>query len=245
MIRQHDHSNGIVELVIDAPPVNAIDLTTLAELTKQIASSADDPGASVLLIRSEGSGFCAGGDVKEIQALAGFEGVLGQVEGSLELTLAIVESHLPVVVAVHGYCVGLGVLLAASADVVICAEGATFTLAEVDNGATTGVVQALGLMPDKVMRAAMLAGSPVEAELLHRTGHVYQVVPVEGLAASALEFAQTVAAKNPAVLRALKRTIRGSATPDVRALYRQEMSHTYALNMSGAAAAARNAHFPN
>lgn len=244
MIRQHDHGNGIVELVIDAPPVNAIGLATLADLTKRIASSADDPGASVLLIRSEGRGFCAGGDVKEIQGLPGFEGILGQVEGSLELTLAIVESPLPVIVAVHGYCVGLGVLLAASADVVICAEGATFTLAEVDNGATTGVVQALGLMPDKVMRAAMLAGAPVAAELLHRTGHVHQVVPLEVLPGNALAFAETVAAKNPTVLRALKRTIRGSASPDVRALYRQEMSYTYALNMSGAAAAARDAHFP-
>lgn len=243
MINRHDHSDGIVELIIEAPPVNAINLADLTELTALINAVPLEASASVLLIRAEGRGFCAGGDVKEILALPGFEGILGQVEGSLELTVAISECPLPIIVGVHGHCLGLGVLIAASADVTICSQDATFTLAEVDNGATTGVIQSLGLMPDRVMRAAMLTGAPIPAEILHRCGGVHDVVHADELVTTLMTLASTIAAKDPNVLRALKRTIRGSATPDIEAFYRQEMSHTYALNMRGTAATVRRDHF--
>ncbi len=243
MIRRCDHAGGIVELTLDAPPVNAINLADLAAMTAMIRSIPTDPTTTVVLITSVGAGFCAGGDVKEILRLPDFEGILGQVEGSLELTIAMAECPLPIVASIRGYCVGLGVLIAASADVIICAADTTFTLAEVDNGATTGVIQALGIMPDKVMRAAMLTGNPVEADVLARTGHVHEIVPAAELSRTSMAMATTISAKDPLVLRALKRTIRGSATPDIRALYRQEMSHTYALNMRGSAAAVREKNF--
>ena len=122
------------------------------------------------MLRGEGSGFCGGGDVKEVQRLPGFEGILGQVRGSLDLSLAIAECPVPVIGAIHGYCIGLGVLVAGVCDILLAAPGTPFVLAEADNGATSGVVQAVGLMPDKRLRAAMFTCEPVDVAEHHGGG---------------------------------------------------------------------------
>src|SRR2546430_10015979 len=60
-----------------------------------------------------------GGDVKEVERLPDFEGILGQASGSQQASLAVAECAAPVVVAVHGYCIGVGVLIVGTADVVV------------------------------------------------------------------------------------------------------------------------------
>src|SRR5439155_376701 len=76
------------------------------------------PEVHAVLLRSEGPGFCGGGDVKEVERLPGFDGILGQASGSQQASLAVAECAAPVVVAVHGYCIGVGVLIVGTADVV-------------------------------------------------------------------------------------------------------------------------------
>lgn len=234
-----DVADGIAELVVDSPPVNALSIADLAELRAALSDAGADPTVRVVLLRSEGRGFCGGGDVKEVQSLPGFAGILGQAHGSLDTSLAIAECPVPVVGAVHGYCVGLGVLLAGSCDVLLAAEGTPFVLAEVDNGATSGVVQALGLLPEKRVLSAMLTAEPFLAEELHRYGSVYRVTTAGDLVASARSVAATVAAKRTEVVRRLKLSARGTFGRDLRQLYRAELSHTFELNMLGEASAAR------
>ena len=235
-------ANGVVEIVLCRPPANALNLRLLSELASALNRLEGDVEARAVLIRAEGKGFSAGGDVKEVQALPGFEGILGQVDGLQRAVLAIMNCAVPVVMAVHGYCVGGGVLLAGAADIVAAAEGARFILAEIDYGATAGGILALRLMPEKRVRAAMMTADPVTAEELHAFGSVLLLVAPEELAGAARALAAKIAAKPADPMRRLKRSLNHSMrVQDVEAAYRAEVSYTYELNISGAAAAGRAA----
>jgi enoyl-CoA hydratase len=239
VVRERVDEAGVAELVVDNPPVNAYNLTDIAALIRYLRGYADSTRVRAVVLRGEGRGFCGGGDVKEVQRLPGFDGILGQVRGSLDLSLAVAECPVPVIGAIHGYCIGLGVLVAGVCDILLAAAGTSFVLAEADNGATSGVVQAAGLMPDKRLRAAMFTCEPVDAAELHAYGSVLRLVPADELPAAALELATTIARKRPNVIRGLKAAMADSAGRDIRAKYRQEVSYTLELNMSNEARQAR------
>jgi enoyl-CoA hydratase len=238
-ITQRLHDSGVLELVIDIPPVNAVDIAHLTELTSLVESIDTRSDVRVLLLRSQGRGFIGGGDVKEVQRLPEHTGILGQANGSWAISVALHECAVPVIAAIHGYCIGLGVLIAGACDIVVAAEGTVFVLAEVDNGATGGAIQASGLMSDKRLRAAMFTCDPVPAEELYRYGTIYRLAAPEDLVDTALGVAGKIASKPPRVIRAAKKAINGSTGRDIRNLYRQELSYTYELNLMGDAHDAR------
>jgi enoyl-CoA hydratase len=234
------HDGGVVELIVENPPVNAFSIVDLTTLTDRLRAYALRDEVRAVILRSEGKGFCGGGDVKEVQALPGFEGILGQARGSQEASLALAECAVPVVGCVHNYCIGVGVLLAGTCDVLVGVAGTRFVLAEADNGATSGGVQALGLLPERRLRAAMFTCEPFDIAELHAYGSVYHVEPtLEAALARALALAETIAAKAPRVIRGLKAALNNTAARDLRTLYRQELSYTFELNMLGDAARAR------
>jgi enoyl-CoA hydratase len=239
VVREHVDEAGVAELVVDNPPVNAYNLADIAALVGHLRRYASDPRVRAVVLRGEGRGFCGGGDVKEVQRLPGYEGILGQVHGSLDLSLAVAECPIPVIAAIHGYCIGLGVLVAGVCDILLAAPGTPFVLAEADNGATSGVVQASALMPDKRLRAAMFTCEPVQSDELHGYGSVLRLVPADELPEAARALATTIAGKRTNVIRGLKAAMAGSIGRNIRDAYRQEVSYTLELNMSGEAGEAR------
>jgi len=235
-------TDGILEIVIDRPPVNAFSIGLLDDLTAAIQRAGETASVRAILVRAEGKGFCGGGDVKEVERLGGFEGILGQVRGSQGAALAIMRCPVPVVLAIHTYCIGVGVLLAGAADMVVAAAGTRFVLAEIDNGATAGGVLAMRLMPERRVRAAMMTADPVLAEELHAYGSVYRVTPLAELAQAGRNMAAKIAAKNAGAMRRLKQSLNNSARlHELEAAYRAEVSYTYELNIMGVASAGRNA----
>ncbi|HEY2167006.1 MAG TPA: enoyl-CoA hydratase-related protein [Jatrophihabitantaceae bacterium] len=239
-IHQHLSETGVLELVIDIPPVNAIDIGHLGQLIEILEGIEARSEVRVVVLRADGRGWVGGGDVKEVQRLPGHEGILGQANGSCRASVALHECAVPVIAAVHKYCVGLGVLLAGSCDIVLASEGTVFVLAEVDNGATGGAIQAIGLMPDKRLRTAMFTCEPVSAEELHGYGSIQRIVADADLVDAARALAETIAGKPPRVVRATKKAINASVGRRIRDLYRQELSYTYELNLTGDAFEARN-----
>jgi enoyl-CoA hydratase len=237
------HADGVLELVIDRPPVNAFSIALLAELAARIEAVASETAVRAVVLRADGRGFCAGGDVKEVEGLSGFEGILGQSAGSLRLSLAVLECAVPVVCGVHAYCIGVGVLAAASADILVASHDTRFVLAEIDNGATAGAVQALRFLPEKRVRAAMMTADPIHAQELHALGGVYELTETDDLvAAQARLLAARIAAKNPEAMRRLKLSLNNTTKAhELRTLYRAEMSYTYELNILGEASAGRSA----
>jgi len=243
MIKETMHPNGLLELTINKPPVNAFSIGLLHDLIARIEAVSADESIRVVTLGAEGRGFCGGGDVKEVEALPGFEGILGQSSGSMGLSLAILRCAVPVICGVHSYCIGVGVLTAGAADIIVASRGTRFVLAEVDNGATAGAIQALKLMPEKRVRAAMMTADPIFAEELFELGSVYRLVEThEEVRGEMLTLAERVASKRPNAMRRLKRSINNTTKAhEVEAIYRAEMSYTYELNIMGDATAGRKA----
>lgn len=240
MIEIHAIGDGIREIVINQPPVNAFSIGLLRDITHAVIAAGEDPSVRCIVLRAEGRGFSAGGDVKEVEALEGFEGILGHAEWSLKISLALMECPVPIVCAIHGYCIGIGALTAAAADILIAAKDTRLVLAEIDNGATTGAVHALRLMPEMRARAAMITAEPVTVEELHAFGSVLKIVEVEELVAEVRELAAQIARKPRAAIVRMKQSFNNSSRLEqFRTLYRAELAYTYELNLIGVASAGR------
>ena len=87
---------------------------------------------------------------------------------------AIARSKVPVIVAVQGYCIGLGIEIVGSADVSVASKDAEFIFREIDNGTVGGAAQALRILPPPVVRYLMFTGGTVTGEELYRMG-VYNI----------------------------------------------------------------------
>ena len=71
MTINYDVSDDIAEVVIDHPPVNAPDVKGWFDLAQTITDAGRNPDVRCVVLRAEGAGFCAGVDIKEIQADSG------------------------------------------------------------------------------------------------------------------------------------------------------------------------------
>jgi enoyl-CoA hydratase len=233
--------DGVAEVIMDFPPVNALPVAGWLELADAITSAGAEPGVRAVVLAARGRGFCAGVDIKEMQRTAGHEALVGANRGCFAAFAAVYECAVPVIAAVQGFCLGGGVGLAGNADIVIAAADATFGLPEVDRGALGAATHLSRLVPQQLMRAMVYTCRTVTAQQLLSFGSVLEVVPPPELRAAALAVAREIAAKNPAVIRLAKQSLNGIDPVDVRRSYRYEQGFTFELNLTGVADEARQA----
>ena len=234
-------ADGIAEVVIDVPPVNALPVAAWHELADAVTAAGADPATRVVILAGEGRGFCAGVDIKEMQRAEGHEALLGANNGCFAAFAAVYDCPVPVIAAVHGFCLGGGVGLAGNADIVIAAQDATFGLPEVDRGALGAATHLARLVPQPLMRAMVYTCRTVTAHELLAFGTVLDVVPAAALRGAARELAEEIAAKDPAVIRLAKQSLNGIDPVDVKRSYRYEQGFTFELNLAGAGERARQA----
>ncbi|HEX9065974.1 MAG TPA: enoyl-CoA hydratase family protein [Streptosporangiaceae bacterium] len=235
MISTTHGPDGIAECVVDHPPVNALPAAGWFELATQLRAAGADPAVRVVLLRAEGRGFNAGVDIKELQAAADFSALVAVNRGCAAAFAAVYDCQVPVIAAVHGFCLGGGVGLAGAADIVVASEDATFGLPEVDRGALGAATHLARLVPQHRVRAMLYTGATATAAELHGYGSVLTVVPASQLREAALGVARRIAAKNPAVIRAAKESLNGIDQVDIRRSYRYEQGYTFELNLTGVA----------
>jgi len=240
-ITDQRHDDGIAEIIVDRPPVNALDVQGWFTLAERLTSLGGDPTVRCIVLRAEGRGFNAGVDIKEMQATEGFTALLGANRGCYAAFDAVYSCPVPVVVAVQGYCVGGGIGLVGNADVIVASDDATFALPEVDRGALGAATHLARLVPQHKMRAMVYTCASATAQELHAWGSVWKVVPRDGLRDAALEVARAIAAKPPRVIRAAKQCLNGIDPVDVNRSYRFEQGFTFELNLEGEGDRARDA----
>ena len=233
--------DGVAEIVVDQPPVNALTVAGWFELAETVTAAGADPAVRVVILRAEGRGFNAGVDIKEMQATEGFTALVGANRGCYAAFAAVYECAVPVIAAVHGYCLGGGIGLVGNADIIVASDDATFGLPEVDRGALGAATHLARLVPQHKMRAMVYTATTATAAELHAFGSILQVVPREQLRDAALEVAASIAAKSPAVMRAAKASLNGIDPVDVKRSYRYEQGFTFELNLIGVADEARDA----
>jgi enoyl-CoA hydratase len=232
---------GIAEVVVDVPPVNALTVAGWFELADTISAAGKDPGTRVVVLRSEGKGFNAGVDIKEMQNTEGFSALIGANKGCFAAFAAVYDCPVPLIAAVNGFCVGGGIGLAGNADIVIASDDAFFGLPEVDRGALGAATHLARLVPQHKMRAMVYTGATATAAELHAFGSVLQVVPRDQLRDAALAVATDIAAKSPTVMRAAKESLNGIDLWDVKRSYRFEQGFTFELNLAGVSDELRDA----
>lgn len=180
--------------------LNAIDEQMADELMYVVDAAEKDPNVKVLVIKSAGKAFSAGGDIgyfyKLIQASGevNMDGLIAKVgvvaDGMKRMSKMVITS-------VAGAVAGAGVSLALGGDFMICADNAKFILAFVnlglvpDTGATYLLSKAIGV-PRTIELAA--TGRPVLAEEAKELGLVYKLTTVEELDEVTMKFAKKLAA---------------------------------------------------
>jgi enoyl-CoA hydratase len=237
----HTLDGGVAEVVMSYPPVNALDVRAWFDLAALVRRLGDDPEVRVVILAAEGRGFNAGVDIKEIQRSPGYEALIGANRGCYAAFAAVYECAVPVIAAVHGYCLGGGVGLVGNADIVVASTDATFGLPEVDRGALGAATHLARLVPQHRMRAMVYTGERATAAELHAHGSVLRVVEPGALRATAREVAAAIAKKSPTVIRAAKQSLNGIDPVDVNKSYRFEQGFTFELNLSGVSDEARRA----
>ncbi|MEU2210830.1 enoyl-CoA hydratase family protein [Streptomyces hygroscopicus] len=232
---------GVRLVAMDFPPVNALPVRGWYELAGALRTAGADPSVRCVVLAAEGRGFNAGVDIKEIQAARDRAALLGANHGCAEAFAAVYDCPVPVVAAVHGFCLGGGIGLAGNADAIVASEDATFGLPELDRGALGAATHLARLVPQHLMRALYYTSRTATAAELHRHGSVWRVVPRAGLREAALELAGEIAAKDGALLRLAKAAINGIDPVDVRRSYRFEQGFTFEADLAGLSGGHRDA----
>jgi enoyl-CoA hydratase len=219
-----DINGRVAEIVLDHPPVNALDSRAWNEVARAVAAAGADPEVRCLLLRGAGRGFCAGIDVGEIRQHR--ERIVEVNRSNFLAFRAVRGCELPVVCVVHAFVSGAGIGLCGASDVVIASEDAYFELPEIDRGAMGGASHLSRLFPLHKVRAAFFTGGRITAAEAHRLGAVERLVAPKRLLKEARAFAGLIGAKSRSALTLAKEALNGLEPRDVDHGYRFEQGFT-------------------
>ena len=200
---------AVLEVTLDRPKANAIDLATSRLMGEVFTAFRDDPDLRVALLTGAGEKFfCPGWDLKaaaEGDAVDGDYGA-GGFGGLQELR----GLNKPVIAAVNGICCGGGLELALSADIILAADHAQFALPEIRSGtvADAATVKLPKRIPHHIAMEMLFTGRWLDAEEAGRWGLVNRVVTQDALMDEARRLADELAAGPPLVFAAIKEIVR-------------------------------------
>ena len=234
----------IAEVVMHHPPVNAItvgDTWKIHDTFKELSQRSEREDIRAIILTAEGKGFNAGIDIKEMQSVEGWGHLLGSGEACYATFHQIYNTPIPVIAAVNDYCMGLGIGLVGSCDLIVASTKARFGLPEVDNGALGCASHLAKLVPPMKLREMSLTCRPATAQELLAWGSVAYVVEPDQLMAKAREIAANIAKKQKAVVKFAKAALNHIDLHEMHANYRLEQGYTYQLNIMGDGDKARDA----
>jgi enoyl-CoA hydratase/carnithine racemase len=212
ILQRHD-AGGIATLTLNAPQsLNALSDAMLAALAAEFACLAGDLDTRVVILRGAGKAFCAGHDLKEMQAgRTTRDGGRGYFQGLFARCAAVMQAipalPQPVIAEVHGIATAAGCQLVASCDLAIAAEGTRFGVNGVNIGlfCSTPMVALSRNVPAKVAFEMLTTGQFIDATRAREVGLVNRVVPLDGLAAETRALAELLATKLTAAVKIGKR----------------------------------------
>jgi enoyl-CoA hydratase/carnithine racemase len=200
---------GVCEVRLNRPEKrNAITFDMYAAFGHALEQAEADPAVRVVLVSGEGAGFCAGNDLNDF--LAGAEFTMAHpVMGFLKRLATFGK---PLIAAVHGQTVGIGVTMLLHCDLIIAARSAQFSMPFVALGLVPEAASSL-LLPRQLgpQRAAqlLLLGESFSAPEAERLGLVNRVVEEATLMQEAHAMAQRLVRQPPYALAATRRLLRG------------------------------------
>lgn len=206
----------VLILTINRPEArNAVNAAVHVGLGEGLEQAEADPEIRAVIVTGAGDqAFCAGADLKALsrgerlepedkaQRAWGFAGFVRHPIGK------------PIIAAVNGFALGGGTELALASDLVIAADHAQFGLPEVKRGiiaAAGGAFRIVQQLPRKVAMQLLLTGEPISAQRALDLGLANEVVPLDRLMDTALDYAERIAVNAPLAVQASKRIAMGIA----------------------------------
>lgn len=204
---------GIATLTLTSPAnLNALSRSMLLDLDAALADLARDDGIRVVILRAEGKNFCAGHDLKEIQAAraapdegaAEIASLFGLCARVMQTLVALPQ---PVIAQVQGVATAAGCQLACSCDLIVAADTARFGVNGINIGlfCTTPMVALTRKLAPAAAFELLTTGEFLSAPRAHALGLVNRLAAPDMLAADTRALAETLAAKPPQVLQLGKR----------------------------------------
>jgi crotonobetainyl-CoA hydratase len=204
--------DGVLEVVLDRPPANAIDAATSRRLGAVFAGFRDDEALRVAIVTGAGGRFfSAGWDLKAVAEAGTTDEDLGV--GGFGGLQQLPGLDKPVIAAVDGMAVGGGFELALAADLIVASEGSRFALPEVRVGMfpDAGSITLPRRVPHHVALDLLLTGRWMDAAEAARWGLLRQLVPARELMTAARALATELAGTSPVALAAVKQIVRDTA----------------------------------
>ncbi len=200
---------AILEVTLDRPKANAIDLATSRIMGLAFRAFRNDDTLRVCILRAEGEKFfCPGWDLK---AAAGGDAVDGDYGvGGFGGLQELPHLNKPVIAAVNGICCGGGLELALSCDLILCSSTATFALPEIRSGtvADAASIKLPKRIPYHVAMDLLLTGRWFDADEALRWGLIKEICAPDDLLAKVWDLARLLESGPPLVYAAIKEVVR-------------------------------------
>lgn len=225
-------SDGVAEVTIDRPPVNAQNMPFREELIAIFDSLSQDDAVRVVILTASGKYFSAGADIKERSGMnAADAGVYARNNRlARESFFSLIDCEKPVICAVNGPALGAGVALMFCADIILATDEVYISMPEIDVGLSGGQRFLLQLLPRSFARWMYFTAARVPAADLHRMGLIQACVARADLMPLARKMAREIAGKEPLALKLVKRTFNAVEEMSVRDGYRYEQNITLDLS---------------
>ncbi|AWI86068.1 carnitinyl-CoA dehydratase (plasmid) [Alloyangia pacifica] len=204
-----ERRGAVLEVTLNRPKANAIDMATSRELGEIFTNFRDDPELRVAILTGAGEKFfCPGWDLKAAASGEDADGDYGK--GGFGGLQELRGLNKPVIAAVNGIACGGGLELAISADIIFAADHASFALPEIKSGtvADAATLKLPKRIPYHIAMELLYTGRWFDVEEAHRWGLVNRVVPGAELMAEARKMADELAAGPPLVFAAIKEIAR-------------------------------------
>ena len=205
---RHDTGHVAHITLSDPAKLNALSLAMLDRLTAELAAIAADPAIRVVILAGAGKAFCAGHDLREIQAAraaqdGGATAFADLFDRCARLMLAITALPQPVIAQVHGIATAAGCQLVATCDLAVAATGTRFGVNGVNIGlfCSTPMVALTRNIPRKAAFEMLTTGEFIDADRAQALGLINRISAPDTLAEETMALAQTIAAKRTAIVR--------------------------------------------
>ena len=202
-----EKKGAVAHISLNRPrALNAYNIQMRDDFSEALSATADDPDVHALLITGQGRAFCAGADLTEF-GTAPSQTVARQVRWERDVWGQLVRLPKPVVIAVHGYCIGSGVEITLLGDLRLAGEDTIFALPEVQLGmipAAGGTQTVPRNVPTGTAMDILLTGRRFDAAEALAMGLVTRVVGKGELIDAAWAVADAMAALEPGTVAAAK-----------------------------------------
>lgn len=219
--------NNVALVKMDSPPVNAWSLAFTEEYIEVFDELYDTAEARCIVVTGREKMFSAGADIKQRGSVGAKTGDRTRhMRRMREVGNVVMESNKPVIAAVNGPALGVGMSPIVNADIILASDNAFFCMPEVDIGLMGGARHTMRLFPHSLARRMILTGYRLPAAEAYRRGIIEACLPLEELLPAAMDMARNIASKSPKAISLAKRAINTVESMPLRDGYRFEQNLT-------------------